>query len=150
MAEQQSEKNCYRSRYGGGWVDSVQILAEIMVARKARYQGKELPPRFWTNPVWNREFKLQARMAKALLDLYSVRTIFNAIRRAPKIYSFHCKMVLDPILQEEQEKLERQQTTIEAKPPETTTPSAIEEAKPPRSVYNPSQSQLAKLRSLDG
>lgn len=121
-----------------------------MIARQAKRNGKDLPPLFWNQTAWKRAYLLQILKANALLKIFSQKAIFAALRRARFVLSLNNKMVLDPILLEEQEKLDAQAAAAAATPPSPPPPPAPKVTTRPREVYNPNKSQLAKLRELDG
>jgi hypothetical protein len=149
MADKMSDKCCYPSRYGGGWITAAQYLAENMCARMARKDSKDLPPLFWNTGAWKRTFLMQLRHANGLLKLYEVAVIVAALKRAKRVYSLGAKMILDPLFQEEQEKWDLQKQAREAAPPPPPpSPPPAASAKP-RDVYNPQQSLLGKLRNLE-
>ena len=150
---ERSDKCRWPSRFGGGFLADAQYLAENMCDRKARKQGTTLGFKFWdkSNPVWQREFLLQARHATSLLKLYSVEAIVRALR-APKgktVYSLAAKW-LDPLIKEEQIKLDvarsKQESRLSQQPEPDTSPMVIEA---PRPVFAPKESALSKLRRLD-
>ena len=149
MAEKQSEASPFQSRFGGGWVSAAQYLAETMCARMAKKRNQDLPPFFWNQVAWKRTFLIQIRHANALLKLYDRKAIFAALRRARWVMSLTNKMTLDPLFQEEQDKLDAQAAAQKASPPPAPTPPATPVTTKPREVYNPEQSQYAKLRSID-
>jgi hypothetical protein len=150
MAEQRSDKSPFQSQFGGGWVSASQFLAETMCDRKARLKGTALPQRFWradVSAVWEREFLTQLRHANALLKLYGIKAVVRALRTPPgkKIFSLGAKH-LDPLIREEQLKLDREAALIaQRKPPAETRPVRLE---PPRPAPPGQASKLSKLRDL--
>ena len=149
MADKPSEASPYKSRFAEGlWISCEQYIAETLTARLARKQGKELPPRFWNMPAWKRTFLNQVRLAAAILKIYDRKAVFAALRREKNVFSLNNKW-LDPILQEEQEKLDRQAEQREAKPQTAIAVERPTEPVKPREVYNPEKSLLARLRELD-
>lgn len=77
MAARRSEKNCFESQYGGGWISAHQRLAEMACERIAG--ENTLGARFWTQKRWLSVFRREATHASRLL---SVPFTFEAIRRA--------------------------------------------------------------------
>jgi len=67
MANERSEKSCFQSKFGGGWISSGQFLAEIMCERFALSQKERLSHKFWSDPYWLKKFKLQLKGANELL-----------------------------------------------------------------------------------
>lgn len=150
MALERSEASPYKSRFGGGWMTPVMYLAEGMCDRQARAKNKGLVDHFWTKPPWNREFKMQARNAAALLKLYSPEAIMRALRtpKGKKAYSLAAPW-LDPLIKEEQEILDRNQQKLEAAIASATEAPAPKVTEKPRPAFVPKQSKLNKLRNLD-
>lgn len=150
MSNVPSETTPFKSRFADNlYISAAQYLAEVMCYRMSRKNGKDLPPRFWQQTAWKRTYFLQVLKANALLKLYSQKAIFSAVRRLKWVYSLNNKMALDPVLQEEQEKLDAAAVAAAEKPAEPQPPAPVVTEKP-REVYNPKQSMLGKLRSLDG
>jgi hypothetical protein len=129
MPDHPTEKCRFKSAFGGGYVSAQQFLAESMCRRKAAKDGKELPQRFWELLVWNREFALQARHAAGLLKLYSYDAIVRALRstKGKNIFSLGAPF-LDPLVQAEQLKLDREAKSGPAQQP--PAPSGPTQARP--------------------
>lgn len=146
MPEQRSEKSCFASRFGGGWLAAGQYLAESMVDRMARKEGETLPLKFWELPRWKRVFLLQLRSANELLKSYSVEAIIRALRttEGKKVYSLGAPW-LDGLIAGEQARLERQAEALKSQPPEAPLPSGLPEAPRPAFVR---PSILNRLRDL--
>lgn len=75
---------------------------------------KELPPKFWCDPRFSRDYRLQIMKAHALLKQYSGPAIIAALnsKQCNKVYSLGAKW-LDPICAQEQRKLESEQRKIQ-------------------------------------
>lgn len=127
MASKPSAKSCYQSHFGGGYVTVAQFLAEGMCARMARKQGKDLPDRFWNLPAWKRIWLNQQRLADALLKLYDARAIIAALKRVKWVCSLGNTMTLDPLLREEQDRLDRQKQAVAGQPTSQPTPQIIDQ-----------------------
>ena len=56
-----------------------QYLTEIVTERYARSQNKSLQPKFWNNLEWKSFYRQQIIAANALLKLYSLQSIVNAL-----------------------------------------------------------------------
>lgn len=150
MAANQSEASPYKSFFGGGFVSSGQYLAEVMCARMAKKQGKELPQHFWNLDAWKRTFLYQLRLANGLLKLYEPLALIAGLKRAKFVFSLNAKMVLDPLFKEEQEKLNRQREIRERNLQQPMLPApTLSEPTKPREVYNHEKTLLSKLRNLD-
>lgn len=151
MAEERSDKNRWKSIYGGGWIASAQYLAEGMIYRQAKTKKKELPPKFWNNDeIWKRAFLLQVRFASALLKIYAPEAIIRALRtpQGKKIYSFAAKW-LDPLIKVEQIKWEREQASLaKITPKEIIKMDTNNEIEKPREAFVKEKSNLSKLRDL--
>lgn len=121
-----------------------------MVARIAEYEGVRLPQKFWNTSRWKRTYLLQVTHANNLLKLYSIDAIIAALRtkEGKKVRSFGAKW-LDPIVQDEQERIDRQKALapeaheIQMQKP---LPDIVE---PPRPLFVPKKSLLSKLRDLN-
>ena len=143
-----TDKAVFTSYVSGAPITAAQYLAEGICMRVARKEGKELHPGYWDKPRWKRTFLHQVRLANGLLQLYDAKAIIAGLKRAKHVLSLGLKMVLDPLFQEEQEKLDKQKEALENAPvPEPTPPPATPTK--PREAYSPEQSLLGKLRSLD-
>lgn len=110
MAKERSEKCCYESRFGGGWITAENYLAENMVARKARSKGQSLPQRFWEDAYWRKEMLAQIRHAASLLKEFSIEAILSALRHsdAKYIYSLGLRSTLVPLIRKSQALLDYQ------------------------------------------
>jgi hypothetical protein len=109
MAKEQSEKNCYPSRYSpGGWVRSDQYIIELICEKKARHDNKDLPIQFWKEKEWAAFFRSQLRKCKSLLNSYSSEAIIKGLqdKRSWKIYSLYAPWLLD-IIDEYQTEISR-------------------------------------------
>ena len=148
MAENRSPESPWQSKWGGGWVSSGQYLAEGMVARIAKKDGIDLPHRFWMLSRWKRVFLLQLRFANSLLKLYEPAAIVKALRtpEGKRVYSLGAKW-LDPLVRDQQERLDRQEQIREAVEPVSPPPESVVE--PPRPTFVEKPHLLSKLRDLD-
>src|SRR5687768_14677129 len=109
MSDNASQKRPFRSSYGGGWITAQQLLAEVICARIARRDNVELVEGFWKSPRWSRECRLQLVLAASLLKEFSVAAVLAALKttRGKRLYSLGLKSVLVPLIQAEQERLDR-------------------------------------------
>lgn len=149
MAQERSDNSRYESRYGGGFVTPAQYIAEIMCERAAKKDKKDLPVKFWNLPTWKRTFMTQVLAANSVLKLYSPKAIIAALRRAPTVYSLRAHW-LDPIMQEEQAKVESYESKMEqAAPVAEVTPAMPVKIEKPRESFSTEKSKLKKLRELD-
>jgi RNase H-fold protein (predicted Holliday junction resolvase) len=90
MAKQRSEKSNYPSRYSpSGWVSGHQYITELICEKKATYDKKELPVKFWDLKEWNGFYRYQITLASSLVKEYSVEAVIAALKdnRCYKTYS---------------------------------------------------------------
>jgi hypothetical protein len=145
MAKEKTEKSCYESHYGGGWITAGQRLAELACERKAESQDETLIPLFWQQGVWNTLFRQQINHANKLLKEYDIAAIMAALRRpdAKRVYSLGAPF-FKPMVQQEQQKLELQRKRIENAP----TPQAANIKELPRPVTRIGRSLKDRLNDL--
>ncbi len=153
MAENRSDKACFESRFGGGWLTASQYLAENMCDRMARKDKTSLPAKFWdTSDLWKRHFLQQIRSANSLLKLYSIEAILRGLRhpKGKNVFSLGARW-LDPIIKDEQRKIDIQaeKLTKAIAQPEPAKTSPIPHNTAPRPVFQPKASSLDKLRNLE-
>ena len=150
MADNRTEKSCYESRFGGGWITAAQYLAENMVARRARSEKTSLPPKFWEIDKWKKDFLLQIRHANTLLADFCLDAILRTLRnsRCKNVYSLGLKSVIMPVLKDEQARIKTQMRKLEEMPvvEEVVLPAVAE---PPRPSFQSRNSMLSKLRGLE-
>lgn len=150
MAKQRSDKSPYQSRFGAGWISESQFLAENMCSRKARAEfGGELPAKFWQDPYWEKQLRLQLKHANDLLKEYSVTSILAALKHpdAKKVYSLGLKNVLLPLIQKAQNK----QNLIKNQETKPITVDIVDVKQTPRKPFVPKnkKNNLQSLRDLD-
>ena len=122
MAKEQSNKNCYPSRYSpGGFVRADQYIIELICEKKAKTVKKDLPVQFWKDPEWAKFFKSQLRKCKSLLQKYSSEAIIKGLqdKKAWNIYSLHAPW-LPEIIEKHQKKLDQPKREKEESPEMTT------------------------------
>jgi hypothetical protein len=149
LAKNKTEKSCYASRFGAGWISAEQFLAENMCSRKGRSEGNELAPFFWREKYWEKEFLKQLRFARELVEQYSVEAIVAALRHpdAKKIYSFGLKSVLIPLISKEQRRIDTKEEIKQYEKP--YVPEHVDIYKQPRKPFGRSPSLLQRLRDLE-
>lgn len=111
--DQMADKK-YTSKYSNNkQVSPAQYITEIICENKAKKDGLDLHYRFWTNKVWARFYRDQIATANKLVQKYSDIAIVRALKdyRASKIYSLRAPHLI-PIIEEEQAKLDNENTTI--------------------------------------
>lgn len=99
---------------------AAQLLADVMIKRKANKEKKTLTPNYWNSLVWKKEFQQQKIAAYGLLKLYSYEAIFNGINhKAIKwVYSLRNKTIVPYIkdeharLQLRDEKIKKHETIV--------------------------------------
>ena len=90
-----------------------QLLTEIVVERFAKKKGKKLPPKFWTNLEWKQQYRQQIVAANALLKLYSLEAILNALNgKCDWCYSLRTNQLKNEIAKE-QATLDNRKTQLE-------------------------------------
>lgn len=145
MAKDKTEKSCYESNYGGGWITAGQRLAEMACERKAASQEETLVPMFWQQGVWNTLFRQQINHANKLLKEHDIAAIMAALRRsdARRVYSLGAPF-FKPMVQQEQQKLELQRKRIDNAPlPQPSNTKAL-----PRPVTRVGRSLKDRLKDL--
>lgn len=151
MAENRSEKSCYESRFGGGWISSAQFLSENMCNRKSRATGSgDLPPKFWEDSYWVKQFLLQVKHANELLGKFEMSDILCALRHpdAKKVYSFGLKSVLEPLIKRAQKLRLSQETQVATKSNQSEPTPSVDTTQKPRVPFG-TKSKLQSLRDLD-
>lgn len=109
MANEQSKKNCYPSKYSNNqWIRPDQYIIEIICEKKAKKDNIDLPLQFWKNKEWEKFFKSQLRKCRSLLKKYSHVAIVKALKdqRAYSIYSLFAPW-LEDIIQSYQHEIDR-------------------------------------------
>lgn len=87
----------YISKYSNGKsVSSAQYITEIICEKKAKFDGKDLHYRFWTNKEWARFYRDQIATSNKLLKNYSAKAILAALNdsKAYKIYSLRSPYII--------------------------------------------------------
>jgi hypothetical protein len=142
MAKNPGPNRPFRSRFGGGFVDAAQYVAEEMCKRRARTRGQSLGPRFWTTPGWSREFHLQAQLANNLAKVYSFDALLAALRdpRGQRLYSLKAHS-LNGLLKEAQHKVD-----VEAARPKDTVAAPVEKPARPAAPYQAQKTLWETLR----
>ena len=148
MSNIKTEKSPFKSRFSIEplYISGAQFIAENMIDRQARKDGKVLPDKFWNSEIYKRNFQLQLRFANSLLKTYSVAAIISALRTptGKRIYSLSAKW-LDAIIKGEQERIDRENKKVADV---TNVPEEIcnNEFIPPSFPAN--KSELSKLKGL--
>lgn len=150
-----SDKRRYKSSFGAEWITGQQLLAEMVVARKAKSKGIDLPLFFWNTTQWKREFLLQLRYANSLTKIYDIVAVLKALKSkaGSSIWSLNAPW-LDPLCQEEQAKLDRQAATTDDSTNSGTNDNdepvtSVDTTTAPRPEFITKPSALSKLRKLD-
>jgi|APSaa5957512622_1039677.scaffolds.fasta_scaffold172182_2 hypothetical protein len=107
-----------------------QYLTEIVTERYARSQNKSLQPKFWNNLEWKSFYRQQIIAANALLKLYSLQSIVNALNgKCSWTYSLRANQLKNEIVREEA-KLKNRQKEIESKMDAAVTVEDVTKVKP--------------------
>jgi len=108
MAKQRSDKSKYPSRYSpNGWVSGQQYITELICEKKASYDKKELPIKFWDLKEWNSFYRYQITLASSLVKKYGEEAVIAALKdnRCYKTYSLRSP-VLKSVIEEHHAKQE--------------------------------------------
>ncbi len=138
------EDKKYPSKYSNDkLVTPAQYITEIICENKAKKDGLDLHYRFWVNKTWNRFYRDQIASANKLVKQYSDIAIIRALKRpeAAKIYSLRAPH-LKPIIELEQEKLSKENTTFSLEPqrPSNVKFGSVQKNKP---------NLFSKLKDID-
>jgi hypothetical protein len=147
MAEKRSDKNCYSSRYGGGFINAAQFLAEFICERQAQKAKTDLSYKFWNGPRWKKQFLYQVQLGHRLLKLYRVEAILAALRKRKDVYSLNATFI-DNIIQAEENEINHKEAARASAPP--VEELKVDTTQKPRNVLPEKKSTLSKLRDLDG
>jgi len=104
----------YLSKYSNDkLVSPAQYITELICENKAKKDKKDLHYRFWLTKEWEMYFRNQIATAHKLLKKYGDVAIVRALKdqRASKIYSLRAPHLV-PIIEEEQAKLNGENTTL--------------------------------------
>lgn len=104
----------YPSKYSNGKdVSAAQYITELICEKKAKITKKDLHHKFWLSKEWSAYYRNQIGSAHKLLKQYSDIAIVKGLNnpKAEKIYSLRAPHLL-PIIEEEQKKLDSQNTTM--------------------------------------
>lgn len=150
MAQNRSDKSPYQSRFGAGWISGAQFLAENMCSRKARSDGSELPLKFWQDPYWEKQLKLQLLHANKLLESFEMPDILTGLKHpdAKKVYSLGLKSVLIPLIKRAKKLRLSQERQIASIPKCDPLPS-VDITQKPRVPFSTNKNKLQSLRDLD-
>ncbi len=152
MADTQSDKCPWESRFGGGFISNAQYLAETMCDRMARKEGRELQFHFWNLDLWKRKFLLQVRAANSLLKVYDCFAIIRALKttEGKRIYSLGAKWLV-PIVKLKQEEIRLQKIAQEEFKPEPKEVEPVEtKIEPPRPSFPAKKrNTLSMLKDLE-
>jgi hypothetical protein len=150
MANERSDKCCFQSKFGGGWITAGQFLAEIMCERDAISSNQKLFLKFWNDPYWLKKFKLQLKHANELLETYPVEAILAALKHKDlkKVYSLGLKSAIIPIAERERDKIERSKLAGNICSVEEEE-KVIDITQKPRQTFSPGANKLNKLRELE-
>lgn len=140
-----TDKNCFRSNFGGGWITRANYLGESMCNRKAMLKKTKLPNNFWNLNEWKSEYKSQVFFASKLLKKFSIESIIKALKteKGKRVYSLGAPW-LEPIIKEQQLKYETTKETLKSAEV-TILPENNESVRP---AFISSESPLSKLRGL--
>lgn len=75
------KKAVYASKYTSRKVTAGQLAAERACERKAKQDGRTLPPRFWETEAWKAEFKKNVTSANALVKEFGAEAVLAVFGR---------------------------------------------------------------------
>jgi hypothetical protein len=154
VAQNKTEKSCYQSRFGSGWITGAQFLAENMCSRKSRAGfGGELPHKFWKDKYWEKQLQLQLLHANKLLKQFDISDILVALKHpdAKRLYSLGLHSVLNPLIERERNlriSREKQQENSKIDLVQWSEVE-IDINQQPRKPFASHKSSLQKLRDLE-
>lgn len=134
----------YLSKYSNDkLVSPAQYITELICENKAKKDKKDLHYRFWLTKEWEMYFRNQIATAHKLLKKYGDVAIVRALKdpRSSKIYSLRAPHLI-PIIEEEQVKLDNQNTILSI---ELQRPENINFETKKKTVKN----ILSKLKDID-
>lgn len=104
----------YKSISTGEDCTAAQLLAEMMVLRRAAKQKVKLVGHFWQAQPWKKYYGEQIIAANAILKIFDIQAVLNALKRREGNwqYSLRTKGLTD-IIQEESTKLVALQASLE-------------------------------------
>lgn len=92
---------------------AAQLIAEIMVTRKATKNRISLPYKFWNLPEYKKEFKQHIIAANAFLKLYTPQAILSALKRKDAQWQYTLRAGgLPDIIDEEQRRINNEEKLI--------------------------------------
>lgn len=124
----------YTSISTGESCTAAQLLAEMMVMRRASKQKIKLTGPFWRSEPWKKYYGEQIIAANALLKIFAPAAIFKALKRKECSWQYSLRTKgLSDIIQEEQKKFEQEQAALEKaserKFSESTTTNVVSHGK---------------------
>jgi len=149
MAQSQTEKSSYPSRYSpGAFVTAAQYIIELVCERKAAQNCVDLPMKFWKQKEWAGFFRSQLRKCHKLLKSYDAQAIIEALqdKQCKNVYSLFAPW-LEDIIALKQKALEAKKAVSEYQQPIKVNREAKEHKQRPRRIKN---NLLATLEEIDG
>lgn len=93
---------------------AAQLLAEMMVLRRASKQKVKLTGHFWKVEPWRKYYGEQIIAANALLKIFAPKAIFQALKRKECSWQYSLRTKgLSDIIREEQTKFEAEQANLQ-------------------------------------
>lgn len=142
-------ENTFKSLFGAeSDINIAQYIAELVVARQAKWRKVSLPDRFWKDPSfiqWTKTFRIQKMRVEALKKAgYDYHVVLRALNSTQGQYiaSLHNKK-LDYLLEEEQRKVDAEKTVIEENAAKPLEISGTEQAPV---VFTKKNDKFSKLR----
>ncbi len=93
---------------------AAQLIAEMMVLRRASKQKVKLTGHFWKQEPWRKYYGEQVIAANALLKIFAPQAIFKALKRKECSWQYSLRTNgLSDIIKEEQTKFEAEQVNLQ-------------------------------------
>ena len=146
MAKNRTEKCCYCSGYGGGWITAHQYITEIAFAKFAK---ATLPEKFWELEEYKKGWSWQAKNVAKLLKAYHPEALIDGLRdsRLNRLKSLHAKasFMWKRIFDYYQKVEETKRTMATQEVLEEEVEKPMHSSKTPRPNFKPKKSMIDKL-----
>ena len=129
----QTDKSRYPSIYSPEtFVTAAQYITELLFQKKAKYEKKELPLKFWKNSEYSKQFVRWQRQANKLVKEYSGNAIIAALKdpKSGLRWSLHGEFLLNLIKEHHQKILEQEKNRANLEPIVVAEGESFRESKP--------------------
>ena len=135
MAQKETDKSHYDSKWGGGKITAAQFIMELLCEKIATWRKKTLTNKFWLEKEWKQTYILQMLHVNALLKVYPEQVIITSIKRVEKLTSIKVPWFQN-VLKEEYDKWKLKQkiekVEIKTQPTDVQPVETIIVSKPKR------------------